>query len=105
LRPLHLEQAYSVMRYDADPTPTAHLGDAACTPLLATEHYSIASWDLQPDKRTWQFDKTSPTVVFALEGEATVGGCSIVRGQTAVVPACITEVTASGRGTVIVARA
>ncbi len=104
-RELHLENAYSVMRYEADAVPTAKLGDEICEPLLQTDHYSIAHWSLDGPERTWRFDDTSPTVVFVLKGEVEIGGVIRSRGETAVVPACITEVAASGRGEVIIARA
>lgn len=104
-RPLHLEDALRVMKYEAVPVPTAQLGDEACRPLVETSHYSVSSWRLEPGEHSWRFEKKTPAVVFALDGAATIGGCELSRGQTAIIPASFDEVDVSGSGTVIVARA
>lgn len=104
-RELHTELAKDAIDY-------AYYDDYKSEPADATQaDVEIASCDhftvnriLLDGAMELHFSDSSFTVVICLDGEANVGGMTLKRGETVLLPAVMTEVKLAGKGILLTAR-
>ena len=104
-RELHTELAKDAIDYSyygnyKSPSADCSQADAE---IAKCDHFTVHRL-LLDGEMDLHFSDASFTVLMCLEGEASVGGMMVKKGETLLLPAAMTSVTLKGQGTLLAAR-
>ncbi|MDE6479881.1 MAG: class I mannose-6-phosphate isomerase [Muribaculaceae bacterium] len=104
-RELHTELAKDAIDYSYyDDYKSAPVDDTqAYVEIANCDHFTVNRILLDGEMEL-HFSDSSFTVVMCLDGEVSVGGMMVKRGETVLLPAVMTEVKLSGKGILLTAR-
>ncbi|MDE7419370.1 MAG: class I mannose-6-phosphate isomerase [Muribaculaceae bacterium] len=104
-RELHTELAKDAIDYTYydDYKSAVPDSEVADTVIARCDHFTVNRILLDGEMEL-EFDETSFTVFMCLEGEVSVGGVKVKRGETVLLPAAMTNVRLTGQGVLLAAR-